>query len=520
MAGYKHNQLRHKSFDDIQKLFNKALKRVNTFVPMDTEKVEGSKAKAVGINTIPLATKQAPIVDYKITRDARKIYYHITRADGSTKVYMRFEDMLKMFDREDLEVLYRIVKDMFKSTKPIGDNIVLWGNLMTMFEPSAGDEMWREQGGYLIKSWKLIDSCREGKLQVDFECEMTFELLRNTDGNCTVYERQKQVLKTENPGKRIAFLENEHNKSFAKCLHKEVERELAISKRKYMSSASSAVTYTSVYNDSELERVFWGADEEISDGGAPRVIPLPVVASPVALSPGYVLDSDQEEDPEEDSEEEHADYPTNGGDGDDKLSDDDDDDDIDDDDEEPFEDEGDDEEEEEHLALADSSAIPVVDPIPSAGDTEAFETDESAVTPRSPQIRVPFAQTCLCRARKTIRLEPPMSPSMEARIVKYATAPTPPLPVASPPLPLPSPLTISPTDAGAPLGYRTAGIRMRAASPPLLLPSTSHRTDIPEAEIPPWKRACFATPAPGFEIGESSAAGAVRQPRPASEADT
>ncbi|GJV29531.1 hypothetical protein Tco_1385979 [Tanacetum coccineum] len=50
---------------------------------------------------------------------------------------------------------------------------------------------------------------------------------------------------------------------------------------------------------------------------------------------------------------------------------------------------------------------------------------------------------------------------------------------------------------------------MRAASPPLLLPSTSHRTDIPEAEIPPWKRACFATPAPGFEIGESSAAGAV-----------
>ncbi|GKB31212.1 putative reverse transcriptase, RNA-dependent DNA polymerase [Tanacetum coccineum] len=33
-----------------------------------------------------------------------------------------------------------------------------------------------------------------------------------------------------------------------------------------MSSASSAVTYTSVYTDSEPGRVFWGADEEISDG--------------------------------------------------------------------------------------------------------------------------------------------------------------------------------------------------------------------------------------------------------------
>nr|GEY43126.1 hypothetical protein [Tanacetum cinerariifolium] len=36
--------------------------------------------------------------------------------------------------------------------------------------------------------------------------------------------------KSKNPGKRIAFLENKHNKSFAKWLHKEVERELMISK--------------------------------------------------------------------------------------------------------------------------------------------------------------------------------------------------------------------------------------------------------------------------------------------------
>ncbi|GJR33616.1 hypothetical protein Tco_1209300 [Tanacetum coccineum] len=243
--------------------------------------------------------------------------------------------------------------------------------------------------------------------------------------------------------------------------------------------------------------------------------PLPTDASPAALSPGYVPDSNPEEDPEEDSEEEHADYPADGGDGDDEPSDDDSDDDTDDDDEEPFE------EEEEHLAPADSSAIPVVDPVPSAGDTEAFETNESAPTPRSPQIRVPFAQTRLRRARKTVRLEPPMSASMEARIAEYAAAPTPPLPVASPPLPLPSPLTTSPTDAGAPLGYKAAGIRIRAAaaSPPLLLPSTSHRTDVPEAEMPPRKRACFTTLAPRFEIGESSAAGAARRPGPTPEAD-
>ncbi|GKF64806.1 hypothetical protein Tco_0188254, partial [Tanacetum coccineum] len=201
-----------------------------------------------------------------------------------------------------------------------------------------------------------------------------------------------------------------------------------------MSSASSTVTYTSIYTNSEPGRVFWGADEELSDGGSPRVIiygydglpmqpvappspdyvpgpehppppvevpyvpepeypeylvpsddkapmedhPLPIDSSPVALSLGYVVDSDSEEDPEEDPKEDHADYPIDGGDDDDEPSDDDDD--TGDEDEEPFEDKEDDEEEEENLAPADSSAVPVIDPIPSAEDTEAIETDEAAPT--------------------------------------------------------------------------------------------------------------------------------------------
>ncbi|GKC25507.1 hypothetical protein Tco_1027657 [Tanacetum coccineum] len=44
-----------------------------------------------------------------------------------------------------------------------------------------------------------------------------------------------------------------------------------------MSSASSTVTYTSVYTDSEPGRVFWGANEEVSDGGPeePQTPPVP-----------------------------------------------------------------------------------------------------------------------------------------------------------------------------------------------------------------------------------------------------
>ncbi|GKD70743.1 hypothetical protein Tco_1324833, partial [Tanacetum coccineum] len=48
MAGYKHNQLKTKSFEDIQMLFDKEMKRVNIFVDMGTELVKGSKTKAEG----------------------------------------------------------------------------------------------------------------------------------------------------------------------------------------------------------------------------------------------------------------------------------------------------------------------------------------------------------------------------------------------------------------------------------------------------------------------------------------
>ncbi|GJY80809.1 hypothetical protein Tco_0493560 [Tanacetum coccineum] len=164
--------------------------------------------------------------------------------------------------------------------------------------------------------------------------------------------------------------------------------------------SSSTVTYTSVYTDSEPGRPVAPSSPDYVPGpkqppspdyGDEAPIedqPLPTDASPTALSPGYVADSDLDEDLEEDPEEDHANYPADEGDGDDEPSDDADDDDTDDEDKEASKDEDD---EEEHLAPADSSAVPVVDPVPSARDTEAFETDESAPTPRSPQTKALFS---------------------------------------------------------------------------------------------------------------------------------
>ncbi|GJV37422.1 hypothetical protein Tco_1409899 [Tanacetum coccineum] len=320
-----------------------------------------------------------------------------------------------------------------------------------------------------------------------------------------------------------------------------------------MSSASSTVTYTSVDTDSELGRAFWPADEELSDGEPiyPEYIPLedenvfpaeeqplPHVDSPTTLSPRYVADSDPEEDPEKDSEEEHADYPADGGD------DDDDDDDTDDEDKEPFE------EEEEHLALADTSDVPIVDPVPSAEDTKALEADEPVPTPPSP----PAYRTT---ARISIRPEAPilLPPKEEVeRLIALPTLPTSPLIsllpptaeeclarcLAAPALPsLPVPrlphLYGSPNHVRAPLGFKAVMGRLRASSPlPQLVPTSlplpspqlpplpssplpplpdslfitpvDRKEDILEAELPPHKRLCLTTPASRYEVAESSTA--------------
>nr|GEX20808.1 putative reverse transcriptase domain-containing protein [Tanacetum cinerariifolium] len=108
--------------------------------------------------------------------------------------------------------------------------------------------------------------------------------------------------------------------------------------------------------------------------------PYAIDASPTALSPGYIADFDPEEDPEDESEDGPMDYPVERGDDDDDDSSGDD---ANDEDEEEAS-EGD-EEEKEHLAPVDSTDVfPAVDPVPSAEETESFETDESAATPPPP----------------------------------------------------------------------------------------------------------------------------------------
>ncbi|GJR03738.1 hypothetical protein Tco_0526722 [Tanacetum coccineum] len=75
-------------------------------------------------------------------------------------MYLVFSHMLKSFDREDLETLYKLVKAKYGSTRPVEDlDLVLYGDLKTMFDPHVEDQVWKNQSDYRVLEWKLYDSC-------------------------------------------------------------------------------------------------------------------------------------------------------------------------------------------------------------------------------------------------------------------------------------------------------------------------------------------------------------------------
>ncbi|GJW07093.1 putative ribonuclease H-like domain-containing protein [Tanacetum coccineum] len=212
MEGWKPKSLKNKSFSNIQELFDKAMKRVNTFVDYRTELVEKSSKKAeteheeiskkaeaeitqesslkrageeleqesskrqkleedkeseelkqcleiilddVTIDATPLSTKSPTIVDYKIYKEGNKSYFQIIRAD---------------------------VKARFKKTEPVnymGNFLLL--NLKTMFEHHVEDNNMLfyllVEKIYPLTNHTLHQMFNDVKLQVDYECKLHLSFL-------------------------------------------------------------------------------------------------------------------------------------------------------------------------------------------------------------------------------------------------------------------------------------------------------------------------------------------------------
>nr|GEU81793.1 ribonuclease H-like domain-containing protein [Tanacetum cinerariifolium] len=166
-GGYKQSYFKRMKYEDIRPIFERAWDQIHTFVPkdfeiekevmkrsefnlqqesltkqkLDEQTKEEVKAQAntdqevkemklymkivpdeeITIDAIPLATKPPMIVEYKIVKEGKISTYHIIRADGSTKRYTLMINLLKNIDREDLETLWKLVKDKHGNTRPEED---------------------------------------------------------------------------------------------------------------------------------------------------------------------------------------------------------------------------------------------------------------------------------------------------------------------------------------------------------------------------------------------------------------
>ncbi|GJZ41523.1 hypothetical protein Tco_0588409 [Tanacetum coccineum] len=197
MGRFNHNQLKGKSYEELQRLYEIEQKWINDFVPMDSEKEakksmesesEGKKDKRIKrvvdsalkhksskkqkmineqefaesdkeavadyehkkeelrmwLTVVPdeeetvyleiLSTKY-PMVDWESQNLRSDIHvYKIIRADGNTSYHKTFSSMLRKFNRQDLMDLHRLVMKRFEGNTPEGYNLLLWGDLKKLYE--------------------------------------------------------------------------------------------------------------------------------------------------------------------------------------------------------------------------------------------------------------------------------------------------------------------------------------------------------------------------------------------------
>nr|GEW05129.1 hypothetical protein [Tanacetum cinerariifolium] len=168
MAGFKMDFFKGMSFEDIGPLFeeeyNKVKNLFNEGPEMNAKRVKAPRKRTrkekvekdqsakkkkvhddkddVFLNVTPLSSKPPTIMDYKIYKEGKNEHSQIIRANGNYQMYLALNTMLKNFDKEDLEVLWKIVKDMFKESQPKEVlDVFLWHTLKVMFEHFVEDSV-------------------------------------------------------------------------------------------------------------------------------------------------------------------------------------------------------------------------------------------------------------------------------------------------------------------------------------------------------------------------------------------
>nr|GEX27764.1 hypothetical protein [Tanacetum cinerariifolium] len=218
MIGFKMDYFKGMKYDDIRPIFKKYFNSNVAFLEKTKEQMEEEDIRALKIaseseaekagkkqklddeveeikrhlqivpndeddvytEATPLACK-VPVVDYEIYTKNNKPYYRIIRVDGCPHLFLSFLSLLRNFDREDLEVLWQLIKERFSLSKPKNfSNDFLLTTLTYMFEkPDVQAQMiLLVERRYPLTRFTLDQMLNNVRLEVEEESEVSLELLR------------------------------------------------------------------------------------------------------------------------------------------------------------------------------------------------------------------------------------------------------------------------------------------------------------------------------------------------------
>nr|GEW57891.1 hypothetical protein [Tanacetum cinerariifolium] len=128
------------SFDEIKKLFDKEMRKVNDFIAMDSEAQKSSTKRTPEHLEFDISKK------LKVDENVEPVINDTEEIKKCIEIVL--DDRDENFNREDLEVLWAIVTDRSKKEKPVDDmDNLLFRTLKTMFKHHVEDNIWKYQQG-------------------------------------------------------------------------------------------------------------------------------------------------------------------------------------------------------------------------------------------------------------------------------------------------------------------------------------------------------------------------------------
>nr|GEV15189.1 hypothetical protein [Tanacetum cinerariifolium] len=236
IGGYKHSQLKAKSFAEMQGLYERQKRVIDDFKPMnsddavdkekileepDSTKVEVKKEgdeesikKRPGKRLKMKATKKSK---RQKTDSDLKEKEHLKTFLQYSRWIKTFSEMITRFDRMDIEELYNLVMQRFETTSPEGIDLVLWCNLRTMFEETADDDLWKYQEEWILKSWNFYENYGVQTLTLEDGTEIYIVAERR-------YPLTKETLKRMLALRLIAECESEAVFDLLRFIQKQVDK--------------------------------------------------------------------------------------------------------------------------------------------------------------------------------------------------------------------------------------------------------------------------------------------------------